>query len=571
MPHSLSNPIFDQAAEEGNALLAELQGNILNGHGRDYSVHIFVRFPRPHATDDETAQAVRSWIACFARERVTSAQAQAIGSKKFKDGQKLMEEERKKGTTEEKMPLPEDGGLFAHIAFAASVFRTVEEGGLALGASPNPGVPLGQEDQPMPPDVFKAGLKSRQKELFDPPTADWEPGFQGDPDALIILADDKQNRMIFVETETVRELHELGTTILTVERGHTLWRKFERRRRGEPGHGIPVEHFGYADGVSQPIFTQAQLDQYLERNPDIDHVFPDDPSGKLRLWDPTAALKLVLVPDPNGQTEASFGSYLVFRKLEQNVREFQRAKRQLAQRLNISKELAGAMAVGRFEDATPLVLEPGDLSDKVTNNFNYTGDPSARSCPFHAHIRKSNPRLESVSKEGPFAGSNEIERGHRIARRGVPYGGRLNEESELEELPTGGVGLLFMCYQSNIANQFEFIQRFWCNNPLFLEPGLGGPGREQYLNATGIDAIIGQRLRNETDPVVKAPVEAPHNWPAGWGKPTVEVTSPAFAEFVTMKGGEYFFSPSMSFLLELDGCDAGKLAANQTAKPKGGG
>ncbi|MDB6171231.1 MAG: hypothetical protein JWL59_542 [Chthoniobacteraceae bacterium] len=46
------------------------------------------------------------------------------------------------------------------------------------------------------------------------------------------------------------------------------------------------------------------------------------------------------------------------------------------------------------------------------------------------------------------------------------------------------------------------------------------------------------------------------------GKPTIKVTCPAFAEFVTMKGEAYFFPPSMSFLLEPDECGAGKLAAN---------
>ena len=69
------------------------------------------------------------------------------------------------------------------------------------------------------------------------------------------------------------------------------------------------------------------------------------------------------------------------------------------------------------------------------------------SCPLHAHIRKTNPRLDSVKFGGPFAQTIEEEVGHRIARRGIPYGGPLSESKIPEELPSRGVGLLFLCQQ----------------------------------------------------------------------------------------------------------------------------
>ena len=47
-------------------------------------------------------------------------------------------------------------------------------------------------------------------------------------------------------------------------------------------------------------------------------------------------------------------------------------------------------------------------------------------------------------------------------RRGIPYGAR-----NLADPPSSGVGLLFMCYQRNIRQQFEFIQRTWIDNPNF--------------------------------------------------------------------------------------------------------
>jgi deferrochelatase/peroxidase EfeB len=205
-------------------------------------------------------------------------------------------------------------------------------------------------------------------------------------------------------------------------------------------------------------------------------------------------------------------------------------------------------------------LQPGDggwaESNKPTipNDFNYDGDPDGLKCPFHAHVRKSNPRLESVKENGRFAGSDQEELGHRIARRGITYGGPLSAADNLDDLPEKGVGLLFMCYQSDIWEQFEFIQRFWCNNPVFLKPGIDIPPSEDpipdELPRTGLDAVIGQKQGEQEDPVIGEAPQPPQNWPQEWGKATVEPKN-QFGQFVTLKGGEYFFSPSITFLRNL--------------------
>lgn len=546
-------------------LLQDLQGNILNGHGRDYAVHIFVRFPRPANpgdSKDPVLGRVRAWIGRFAKERVTSAHQQTLDAQLFKESQDArVKAEAKKGMAAspkdeeggkqtQGVPPLYDGGIFAHLALAAPAYKDQIDGGLGLGsfpipqpAPPDPGEPIAT-----PKDVYRQGMKSRQVELFDPPGGEWEAGYQDGPDALIILADDKPNRMIVIETAVVKSLLDLGARVLQVERGHTIWRKFNRKRSGEPEHGIPVEHFGYADGVSQPLFTDRQLQEDKETSP---HISDEGGAITKQPWDPFAPLDLVLVKDPNGRPGVSYGSYLVFRKLEQNVRKFKIARKELAREMGISTALAGAMAVGRFEDATPLVLEPGDQSDAVTNNFNYDGDKAGLTCPFHAHIRKTNPRLESVKIDGPFAKTDAIELAHRIARRGVPYGGNLSEGEDPDDHPSNGVGLLFMCYQSNIEGQFEFMQRFWSNNPLFLEPALDGPGAAHYAGGTGLDAIIGQRRPGLKDESIPVPPGPPQNWPASWGKPTRKVECPVFADFVLLKGGEYFFSPSLTFMKAL--------------------
>ena len=118
----------------------------------------------------------------------------------------------------------------------------------------------------------------------------------------------------------------------------------------------------------------------------------------------------------------------------------------------------------------------------------------------------------------------------RIVRRGVTYGKREKEPKDnprLEELPSSGVGLLFLCYQKNIAKQFQVLQDQWANNPGFPKQGVG------------IDPIIGQLKQGKT---------GQQKWPVQWGDPHATPQSFEFRGFVTLKGGEYFFAPSIYFL-----------------------
>ena len=173
--------------------------------------------------------------------------------------------------------------------------------------------------------------------------------------------------------------------------------------------------------------------------------------------------------------------------------------------------------VGRFEDGTPVTLQEGDGMHKpVPNNFNYASDAGGR-CPFIGHVRKVNPRDGS-------------ERTRLLARRGITYGHRAVHPSDnptFEQMPTGDVGLLFMCFQANITNQFEFVQGTWANNKNFPVPN------------SGIDPVIGQ-----------GPSVPPQHWPKEWGD-AAKTGSFDFSHFVTMKGGEYFFAPSLGFLTTL--------------------
>ncbi|MGH3887612.1 MAG: peroxidase, partial [Pseudonocardiaceae bacterium] len=219
---------------------------------------------------------------------------------------------------------------------------------------------------------------SRQA-LGDPPLSVWEaPYRQATPELVIhavVLIGDASDAPVSARREEILALLPDTATVLGEETGLTL--------RNADGDGI--EHFGYIDGRSQPLFLTEDLDAEREGT-DGTHV-----------WDPAAPLEQVLVADPGAPDPTRhFGSYFIFRKLEQNVRRFLQAEQDLADALGLSgadRDLAGAMLVGRFRDGTPLTLQrAGGAHQPIMNNFSYDSDPQGAKCPFQAHIRKTNPR-----------------------------------------------------------------------------------------------------------------------------------------------------------------------------------
>jgi deferrochelatase/peroxidase EfeB len=427
MPLDLSSnkgPI-DKNDSQYQDVLEDLQGNILKSHGREESVHIFLTFPDPRREPQKTA-ALRGLIAEIATQDITSAKKQLDDANAWRNN-KI------------------DGGAFVHFSLSSSGYEKLG----FLDSNQPKGANLQKRREANPEElkddydqVFQLGMKRRQYALIDPPLSSWEPAYQRAIDALVIIAADNLTDVKKKESEITDKLRGIAT-VATVERGTIIRRQFNNQNEDPV-----VEHFGFTGGVSQPLFLKQDLEK-------------EEGEMSKKLF--SARLNLVLVPDPLGTRNVSFGSFLIFRKLEQNVQGFKKAELELSKELEVSRKLSGAMAVGRFEDGTPLVLQGNDGSTNL-NDFDYSRDPVGLKCPFQAHLRTTNPRLESVRAGGPFAQSEEQELGHRIARRGVTYGGPLSDFSNLDQLPTGGVGLLFMCYQSDIWEQFEFIQRFWSNN-----------------------------------------------------------------------------------------------------------
>jgi Dyp-type peroxidase family len=480
MPVKLDAPLAWQSANADElAMLNDLQGNILKGHGRNYTQNLFFTL-KPDKSNEGKA-----FIKTLAQS-VKSARQQLIDAQQYRVTKK-------------------DGGVFVSIFLSAAGYR-------ALGIS---------EDK-IPDNVaFRSGMKAQKDKLSDPDIEDWDQAFQEEIHGMILIggADESQVRQVHARIEKEKPA---SVTIVGTEYGLAM--------RNKNGDGI--EHFGYVDGRSQPLLLKEDIE--IEKNQ----------KGGIDVWDPTFPLEQVLVECPGGALKGlSYGSYFVFRKLEQNVKGFKETEEKIAEDLKLEEtnqdpELAGAMLVGRFEDGTPVVNQATDgVVKPVLNNFDFSQDTDGGKCPFHSHIRKTNPRGDSVRE---FGVPLEEERSHIMARRGITYGTRnaqIDAEGkiiELKDKPVGGVGLLFMAYQKSIENQFEFTQVSWANNPGFVKSDASGNP------VTGIDPVIGQGSGSSI----------PQQQPAIWGD--ASSNKPInFHGFVTMKGGEYFFAPCISFLKNL--------------------
>lgn len=327
------------------------------------------------------------------------------------------------------------------------------------------------------------------------------------------------------------------------------------------------EPFGFFDGASQPW-----IDWQARRTPntrsDLDYgnilalgeVLLGYPNEYDELTDrplvPGGAPAAELLPpaeDQPGFRDAGVnGSYLVIRQIDQHVREFWRYMSGIAGE-NGAVRLA-EMMIGRRMTGEPLVpparrpirgVGP-DSHDKRLNGFTFASDVDGAACPFGAHIRRANPRTgdlpggkQGVAKEilgrlGLF--KPELRRDviasarfHRLLRRGRAYGRVLSPaEAILPDTPDPRSGLSFVCLNANITRQFEFVQNAWLVNPKF--GGLTGEG----------DPLLGSRS----------------DFPAGHRTDSFSTARPNGAtrrlrelpRFTTVRGGAYFFLPSLSAL-----------------------
>ncbi len=328
------------------------------------------------------------------------------------------------------------------------------------------------------------------------------------------------------------------------------------------------EPFGFRDGISQPdidwprqrtpgttelTYTNiVALGEFLLGYPNEYGKYTDRP-----LLDPLeeyADYLLSAEDDPSRKDLCRNGTYLVIRQLEQDVRGFwrfadQAAKSDPKERLRLAEAM-----VGREIGGDPLApLNPSAIPgvDYVpgapSNCFTYDQDPEATRCPFGAHLRRANPRNVDLPGRPAWFLSRWLRmlgwgiksfrddalastRFHRILRRGREYGPGLGIEDALRQEPANDPkrGLNFVCLNANISRGFEFVQGAWLMSTTF------------------------NGLNDENDPVLgNAAAAGDCPYTGNFSIPRVGAPPQVLAgmqQVVTVRGGAYFFLPSLSAL-----------------------
>ncbi len=343
------------------------------------------------------------------------------------------------------------------------------------------------------------------------------------------------------------------------------------------------EPFGFADGVSQPVIRgQPRKSIGDPMEPDVITPGTTPPFAPERVGSKNeiAAGEIVLgfrneygqapqsptfpdrwPTDPSlaGRDIGRHGTYLVFRKLEQDVAGFWDTFLDLGRRfagkplgdgktVPVDPKLAArwlaARAMGRWPNGNSVHLCPDaeqpEMPQPARNAFIYGDDPDGLRCPVGAHVRRANPRDQ---RDADSASSSwKVVRRHRIIRRGRAYGDRLLTADQLldGERDTSGMasGLLFVCLQASITHGFEFVQQIWNNNPCFhgvhQEPDVVvGPGGSRFTIPAEPVRLRLQRSEPDPERDARQAIEKSKSYdPLG------------LPRFVIPRGGGYFFMPS---------------------------
>jgi Dyp-type peroxidase family len=312
------------------------------------------------------------------------------------------------------------------------------------------------------------------------------------------------------------------------------------------------EHFGYRDGISQPVMRGTS--RSMRGVPNRDIVEPGEfilgyknGQSDVRGTLPVAVADLALSRYPDfGDASQTIGprdlgrngSFLVLRELKQDVAGFEAFVEEASKKLTSGglcdlyklvgqhpdKDWVKAKLMGRWPNGRPLVGNPtnlpgraGNESAETENDFSYgEEDAQGLACPFGSHIRRTNPR---DSKQPGDADEQFISNRHRLLRRGRTYA----------RGDTGEKGLLFASLCTDIERQFEFVQQFWSNAPAFhgldKEP-------DPFIGSDPVDAING----------------CPHKRVFTIPTPAGPIQLDGLHKYVQTMGGGYFFLPSRSAL-----------------------
>jgi deferrochelatase/peroxidase EfeB len=316
--------------------------------------------------------------------------------------------------------------------------------------------------------------------------------------------------------------------------------------------GIPREHFGFSDGISQPVpFAHEVIGR-------AGTAYPRDPLHGVPLGDillgytnahdeippgPVVTHHAELQGAPSGPHAdkpellakiagspglydlGKNGTYLIVRELKQDVPAFWQSLDRAAATLNqrtgntpgVDADWLAARVIGRDPDGN-LLRPEGPVPPKngqPDNDFLFfAADRQGFGCPLGSHVRRANPRDSLAYEADACTDLLTAANNHRILRRGRKFGPTIADP----RVPDGvDRGLLFICMNTDIERQFEFVQQNWLLNPNFAT------------------------LFKEVDPLVGP--AGPMTLPAEPLRRDVQVET-----YVKLTGGEYFFLPSLSAL-----------------------
>jgi deferrochelatase/peroxidase EfeB len=375
------------------------------------------------------------------------------------------------------------------------------------------------------------------------------------------------------------------------------------------------EHFGFTDGISQPII--AGTPEAKRATPKEERILVVAP-GEFVLGYPNERGERLGYPGEFSTKAASKhgsrdlvrnGSYLVFRHLEQNVPAFRAAVSQAARRMGETDDSVAARLVGRSQDGSPLIqhleqnvpafraavsqavrrmrakidwvaarlvgrsIQPAakPASKTPRNDFlYYFEDPFGLECPLGAHIRRANPR-DIIGPDPDTA--LRLSKMHRIIRRGRSYGAPFTVPKKAEAVGEGqsepgkapvkqeGGADAVAGYKSDERGLFfiglnaNIAGQFELIQHAWLNNGRFNGLHDEadpVLNYPGQTRVLTIQRRPTCDPVVSFDQSC---------HPVV-----SFDQFVRVRGGAYFFLPGISALLSLTEAPSSITAAQGNRK-----
>jgi Dyp-type peroxidase family len=427
------------------------------------------------------------------------------------------------------------------------------------------------------PQAFAMGMKARRAILGDDgPSAPehWDPIWtKEEPVHIWISINGRTEQNIedrYQEIQNLVESSQGGVEILCGHRGDDGADNLPYQsasaifKKLDDGREIPTpkEHFGYTDGISDPDFIGAS------NNP-LAAIGAGKPTGKdpktVEGWAPLETGEFILghrdeayeyPKAPQPPLLAKNGTFMVYRKLHENVGAFNQYIEEMGKDFPGGKEALAAKFAGRWRNGAPLTTfgteqeaqdfvaeldqarkdaKAGCPHAKQKYNqlkskfvaFDYNDDLEGSRCPIGAHARRVNPRgaLEFGVK-GAYNTPGALINRRRILRRGLPYG-----ESQDPSSNDGNHGIIFMALNADIERQFEFVQQQWIvygndfKQSNQKDPILGNHGTDKNGCPNGQMAIEGDGESGQP-PFFCARIP----------------------RLVEVRGGDYFFLPSMTAL-----------------------